>query len=868
MICITDASLSYAQNSRDDRDEEVLLGFRHRGVVSVYILTKFRDGEFYLATSELFTVLQIDSQINLHQLSISGFFSDTGKEYEINFGNQSARFGDKTVSLTAEDYLIREIDFFLHPSVFEELFGMDFSIDFNNLTLTLQTDLTMPVVAEFERERRRERMLRSQSPLFREFYPIRFDRNRQAMNAGFLDYNLSGNITDGTNVFVYNTSTGFELAGGDFQGNFFGSVSDQISSFSTNNVRWRYVLRNNQILTQATAGQSISNGLQNFAFTGVKLTNEPVEPRFIFDDFVFRGETSPDSEVELYLNNNLVDFQRADELGNYRFQIPLSYGSSQYSLRIFSPTGQVRQEFTRLQIPFNFLPPGEVNYTINAGRLDNPIFGTPDRGFMTQNNIRAGLTNWLTAGAGIEYFDEYNSTPTFSGSLSSRLFTNYLVTVEAANGAFVRASTNAVFPSSANFSVDYTYFTQSGGLFNPGRNKSTFRTSIFTPFKISDIPFFFRWTTNFQERETTNVIRYSFDLNSRLNRLNLRLGFRDSQLGSLRFDATPFGRLTSSATYTLARHSGIPLYLRGTFIRTQMNYIPAISRVEDFELQLSRSIMRSGRIQINAGRNFIGDFNLFTLNLTLDFNKVRTTTTARSIRGNSSITQNIRGSVGFDSSNEQILLTNRQQVGRSGLAVRMFIDNNNNGIFDEGDDLLPEQAARLSRSGGAQIHRNDITYFTQLLAYNQYNLEINKNALRDPLLVPAYESFSIVTDPNQYKIIDIPMYMSGVFEGVIKRVEGDTKIGVGGLRLKITGKDSSTGEDLYSDELRTFSDGTFYTFELPPGLYEAEIDPAQLQFLNMRAEPEVLEFEVRALADGDIIEGQQILLFKKNGTTN
>jgi hypothetical protein len=854
-------AITYSQTPQADDEQEVLLSFRYKGVVSNYILSRYADDRFYLATSEIFSVLQIENRVDLQNLSVSGEYSDTGNFYEINFGNQTARIGDKTAELSPDDYLVRETDFFLHPSVFEELLDLEFTIDFNNLTLSLETPVTMPVVAERERDRRRERMLRSQSPLFRDFHPIRFDRKRQLFNAGFMDYNLSANVTDGTNVFVYNTNTGFEVAGGDFQGNFAGSVSDEITSFNTSNVRWRYVMRDNLYLTQATAGQSTSSGLLNRAFTGVKLSNEPIEPRFIFDNFVFRGETTPDSEVELYLNNSLVDYQRADGLGNYSFEVPLSYGSSQYDVRIFSPTGQVRQEFTRLQIPFNFLPPGEVNYNINAGRLDNPIFGTPDRGFMTQNNVRAGLTNWLTAGAGIEYFDKYNTTPTFTGSLSSRLLTKYLVTVEAANGAFVRFNTSAVFPSSSNFNLDYTYFLKEGGLYNPGRNKSTLSGSIFTPFEIGETPFFLRWSTNYQQRQTSNVTRYSFDLNTRLNRLNLRMGFRDSQIGKLRFEATRLGRISTSATYTLARHSGVPLYLRGAFIRSQINFLPSTSEFEEIELQFSRSIMRNGRIQLNAGRNFIGNFNLFSMNLTLDFNKARTNTTTRSIRGTTSISQSVRGSVGFDSKSQDFLLSNRQQVGRSGAAVRLFIDQNENGSFDDDDTLLPEQAARLSRAGGAQFVSKDITYFTQLLAYNRYNLEINKNALKDPLLVPALESFSIVTDPNQYKQIDIPMYLSGVLEGSVSRIDNTGKEGVGGLRLQIRGTTKSNESGTYQNELRTFSDGSFYTFELPPGDYEMRVDSTQLQFLGVRAEPEVMQFEIRALADGDIVEGQEILLY-------
>jgi hypothetical protein len=111
-------------------------------------------------------------------------------------------------------------------------------------------------------------------------------------------------------------------------------------------------------------------GLTPVAYTGLRLTNEPIEPRFMFGEIPFTGTVPPNSEVELYRNNTLVDFTEADETGYYRFAVPLTYGTSNYNVRVFSPTGEMSEREARLQIPFNFLPPGEVNYYFDAGRLD------------------------------------------------------------------------------------------------------------------------------------------------------------------------------------------------------------------------------------------------------------------------------------------------------------------------------------------------------------------------------------------------------------------------------------------------------------------------------------------------------------------
>ncbi|MEX2456624.1 MAG: hypothetical protein WD381_04880 [Balneolaceae bacterium] len=841
-------------------EQEVLLQFRYQGVVNEYVSTLYVDEQFYLSISEFFNALRIDHQADTGNLIVTGRYLEKGN-YTLDFQNRQATFNGRTIRLTADDYITTEFGFYITPEVLNDLFGLDFLVDFGNLTISLQTDDTMPVVAQRERERQRERISRTQRELYRSFYPLQYDRQKNAFRAGFIDYNLTGNYTDGNNSFLFNTAFGAELAGGDLQGTVFGNISETSSSLRSTNLRWRYGVRDNDYLSRIIVGQSTAQGLSPVSYTGVHISNEPIEPRFLYDQTVFSGSAEPDSEVELYRNNTLVDFQQADPSGNYRFVVPLTYGTSSYSIRTYSPTGQMNEREARIQVPFNFLPPGEVNYTVDAGRLDNPLSGSLDRGLLTKANVAGGLANWLTAEAGVEYFEDFHTNlPTFSGGLSSRFLTNYLVSLEAANDAFYRANLSVIYPSAASISTEYTYFNRQGGIYNPGRNVSRFRTNIFTPFSIGEFPLFFRWAFTSEVRETSRVNRYRVDLNTRLGRTNIRLGYSDSQIGTLAFETSPTARITGSMTYTLPRSRSIPSLIRGVFTRAQLNYIPSLQKVEDAELQFSRSFLQQGRFQLSAGRNFVGNFNFFRFGLTFDFNRVRSSTTARSTRGNFNATQSIRGSAGFDSNNKNTLFTNRQQVGRSGVAVRLFIDNNNSGTFDDGDELIPERVIRVERAGGRTEMKNGINYITQLQPYRQYNLAINKSAISNPLVVPSVENFSIVTDPNQYKPIDIPFYTSGIIDGRVNRSVNGEDEGVGGLRLFLTQVNTPEGMEPHTEELRTFSDGSFYGYEIPPGDYELEPQSSQLEFLNLVANPEKLLFTVEALAEGDFKEGMEIKL--------
>jgi hypothetical protein len=839
-------------------DDEVFLHFRHQGVVNTFISSIYYQDQFYLSVNELFPALGIDLDVDTGRMQLTGNFLGEGRyNIELDSRVRRARFDAIDIDLTADDYIISDLGYYLHPDVMLRLFDMEFIFDFGNLAVSLESPHTMPVVAQRERERRRERMMRTQRELRRDYYPLLYDRNQQVFNAGFLDYNLTANLSEPGNSYLYNTSIGTELFGGDLQGSIFGSVSETATSLRSSGLRWRYGILDNEWISSITAGQTTAMGLVPVAYTGLRLTNEPIEPRFLYGETAFTGAVDPNSEVELYRNNNLIDFVQADETGQYRFTVPITYGSSNYSIRVFSPTGEMTQRDARLQIPFNFVPPGEVNYIFDAGRLDNPIAGSTDRGFMSKLNVNAGITNRITATGGMEYFEDFHeSLPTLRAGVSSRLFTNYLVSAEAASEAFYRASMGVIYPNNASIDLSYTHFNVQGGIYNPSRNSSAFRGNFFTPFEIGSLPLFLRWSFTNEQRTTGPVTRYRVDLNSRIGRANLRLGYRDTQLGTLGFRTTAVGRVNTSATYNISRSRDIPSVMRGMFMRGQLNYIPAQSRIEDAEFQVSRNITQRGRMQLALGRNFIGEFNLLRFSFTYDFNSIRSNTSIRSTRNTTTLTQSLRGSIGYDSGNNKTLFTNRQQVGRSGVAVRMFVDNNNSGTFDEGDELIPDNAVRIDRAGGIRFMRDGISYVSQLQPYRQYNLTINKASITNPLLVPQVENFSVITDPNQFKIIDVPFYMSGIVEGVITRTAEDGRqTGLGGLRLYLRQINVPEGREPYTEEIRTFSDGSFYAYEIPPGDYIIEPDPSQLRFLNAEPDIERLEFTVQALAEGDVVEG-------------
>ncbi|MEX1213058.1 MAG: SPOR domain-containing protein [Balneolaceae bacterium] len=848
------------QGSAQTEDQEVFLTFRYENVVNQYVTAIYReDGTFLLPHQELFRALELDAQSNLSTLTLSGFLPGQG-EWSLNYRDGIFRMGNQRIELDPDRIHMTEMDFYLHPALFLELFDLEFQVNFNQLNLQLESTWTVPAVARAERERQRGGLSPSDN-LVPDYYPLEYDRERHLLNGAFLDYNLTATQSDQLYSSQFQGAIGTEVAGGDLQGTLFGNVSKQSATLRSSGLRWQYGIRDNPLISRITVGQTNSRGLLPVTYSGAQITNEPLEPRLLFDMYQYRGQTTPQAEVELYRNNTLVDFLRADNEGEYRFKFPLTYGTSRYDLRIYHPNGEISERQTRIQIPFEFNPPGELTYRLSGGQLDTPLPGTVTRNYMGRGRLNVGLTHWLTLSGGAEYFEGITENrPTLSGALSTRLFQQYLLQFEMGDRYFYRTNASVVYPSGVSLSGSYERQLEESLLYNRSGNQSRIQSSIFLPIQLGPLPLFFRTSISHEERSTTRQTRYTLDLNSRIGRANLRFSWRDTQVGPLQWTTTPSSRLLGSITYSFSRSRQTAALVRGLYLRGQGSWLAHSSELYDAELSLSRRIFTAGRIQLGGGKNFAGDFLFGRFSLSFDFNRVRTNTTARYYRESFSASQNLRGSIGVDPETRYIQMNQRQQVGGAALAIRLYIDESGSGTYEEGDPVVYQNAVRVDRGGGTITFRDGVSYITQLQPYRRYNLSINKNSLANPMLMPAVEEFSAITDPNQFKVINIPLYLSGIVDGRVVREQNGITTPVGGARLMLVNLAEEGPFQEFEQEIRTFSDGGFYAYEVPPGPYELRVAQDQLDATGLQMDPGPLEFEVRATAQGDFVEGLRLTL--------
>ena len=299
---------------------------------------------------------------------MKGFYITQARKYEINFRTGKARIDTAKFILHSGEFVRSTFDIYVTPSVLERLFGLHFDIDMRRLTLSLETEEELPIIAERNRERQ-QRMIESQNAV-KEEYPLLYPWQKDLFNGGFLDYSLTSHQRQrNIRSYGYNLQGGGIVAGGDLELTANGDYTTSLPSSATLEGQWRYVIDENPYITNISAGDMNVNGIFPRSFKGIQVSNEPVQIRTMFQSYVIEQKTFPQWTVELYLNEKLVGVTKADGLGNYRFVVPLTYGTTNYSLRIYGPTGEVIEDRQRIQIPFSFIPEGEVNYNVNAGEI-------------------------------------------------------------------------------------------------------------------------------------------------------------------------------------------------------------------------------------------------------------------------------------------------------------------------------------------------------------------------------------------------------------------------------------------------------------------------------------------------------------------
>ena len=178
--------------------------------------------------------------------------------------------------------------------------------------------------------------------------------------------------------------------------------------------------------------------------------------------------------------------------------------------------------------------------------------------------------------------------------------------------------------------------------------------------------------------------------------------------------------------------------------------------------------------------------------------------------------------------------------------IRPFLDKNNNSQLDEDEPLLKNLDLQISTGRIISGPNSEVIRISDLEPFYPIVLKTTGINFENIAWRSRYPTYLVQVEPNQFKTIDMPIYIAGEVMGVVTRANGT---GMSGVKVYFRNKETQI-----VDSATTIQGGDYDLLALVPGTYEAYIDPVQLAQMNMRAEPAMKEFIVRPKEEGDVIE--------------
>jgi len=426
-----------AQNNSNEKTVELFnlsIKFEKIGWQDFYVLYN-EPNDLFLPISQIFEYLKINAKVSANGRSVEGFFLDQKNNYKIDYDTRTLLFNSKQTTLSEADLIFETGMLYVSPRVLESTFGLTTKFDFRTLTATISSKNEMPVSKLMKLDDARKNIKNmSGDEKFDAEYPRKYHLFKPLM----LDWSISSNQSQTyTNENRAGFALGAEVLGGELSAWLY--YSDKYG-FNRNQQRyhWRWVDNNFKAIRQIQFGRIYNRNIATMLYPvdGFMVTNAPTTVRKALGTFQIAENTNPEWTVELYINNVLIDYTKADASGYFSFQVPIVYGTSDVTLRYYGPNGEEQAERKTYNMPYNMLPVGEFEYRVSGGTLLNSVgslFGGTNSIYgRAETNI--GITKYLTAGAGYEYLSSIVGNPHIPfGNFTFQPFSKLVLTGEYAH---------------------------------------------------------------------------------------------------------------------------------------------------------------------------------------------------------------------------------------------------------------------------------------------------------------------------------------------------------------------------------------------------------------------------------------------------
>jgi len=812
------------------------------GVGSVEIPAVIYLETIYLPVSNVLDFLKIKNNLSPGLDSVSGFFINPQATFLVDKKHNRIVYGGKVYDLKNTDIIQTETNLYLRSDYFGKVFGLECTFNFRSLSVILNTKLELPVIREMRQEAMRNniRQLKGEAKV-----DTNILRNYPLFHFGMADWSVITTQTiKGVNDTRLNLSLGTILAGGET------NISLNYDNYSTFSEKqqyylWRLVNNDHPGLRQVMAGKIFTQSSSSIysPIVGVQFTNTPTTYRRSFGTYMLSDHTEPNWMVELYVNNVLVNYVRADASGFFTFEVPLVYGNSVIKLRLYGPWGEERTTEQNINIPFNFLPQRQLEYTVSAGMVEDSAHSRFSRA-----NFNYGLGKRITIGGGMEHLSSVTTGKNMPfANASLRLASNLLISGEYIYGVRMKNVLSYRLPSNLQFELTYSRYKRGQKAIN-----NTFleerRAVLSFPFRSQKLSLFSRLTVYQIVLPSTKfvpTIKYT-NVEALFSGIIFGVNTNLTTYGIFNSGAQPYVYSSLSSTFRL------PAKLIFT---PQLQYEFNQSKFIDLKAELGKPLSFHGFASIFYEKNFKSQIQSIGIGLRYDFSFAQISFSSRRGDHITTMVESARGSLMYNRKTNYFGLNNRTSVGRGGIVIIPYLDLNSNGKRDKNEPKAFGLKMQIN-AGRVKYNKPDTTILiSDLEAYTDYIIKLNTDGFDNIAWQIHNRILNVTTDPNQFKLIEVPVTIMGEVSGMVFLDTKKGENGLGRILVNIYRNDSS-----FVGQTLTEADGLFNFAGLSQGSYIARIDAAQLEKLHMTSLPISLPFKISVSQEGDVVDGLEFVL--------
>lgn len=791
------------------------------------------SGILFIPVKDLFDELKIVNKLNDNGLLLEGYINDKKNDYVIDCEKQEIAFQGKKVLLQKTDFFMENGTIYMNKEILKQIFGISIDFDYYSLSGKLSAAFGIPVVKLMQQENMRKNMQKQTGEITAD---ATVSREYHLIKGGIVDWSLSTNQSQSGNGETRLTlGTGMELAGGETD--IWLDYSNKYG-FDRNRQRyyWRWVDNRSDFVRQLQVGRIGSKSIATLyaPVDGLMITNTPTTVRKALGNFMITDYTNPDWTVELYINNVLIDYTKADASGLYAFKVPATYGTTTVTLRFYGPNGEVRSEEKSFYMPYNQLPKGEFEYRTSGGYVLDSTYSR-----YGHVELNYGVNRWLTLSTGIEYLSSVSNHPEIPFfNIYVQPLERLLLTAEYAQWVRTKITADYNIPEHVTISLKYTnYDKNQKAIF--GNYLEERNGGISFPLKIKKLNLYaYAYYNQYVFPNDWKSNMGNFVLSGYYGSYNANL----SNYVSWTNHGNPFFYGNLATSIRLGRTANLRPSLQYNYTDRKLNY---------YQVSLENTISNNGYLSMYYQQNGRESYSV-GLSIRYNFSFMNASLSTSVNNGKLQVSESSSGSLMFDRKSRFVQANNIASVGRGGITIEAFVDINFNGKHEKNEPYLHTLNVKCNGGKVVNIPADSAVHIVGLESFVDYTVTLGDNGFDYISWQMPKKIYKVRIDPNQFKRIIVPILPMGEVSGSVFSKENPEK-GLSRIGICIY---NEKGERIA--KFRTESDGYFSFIGLPPGRYKATVDASQLTIIHKKAP--VIPFTIRERLEGDVCDLGNIIL--------